>query len=191
MPRDRYQRRQEVAWETAARYHDQEPAARETAARPGRCSRRCQGSAHPLTAIRSRHIAARPIQVGGRDASTPSAASRPASTSAGSAGNWPGVWACRSTKSRRSENSAATICPTCTANAVLPTPGMPLIAWMATTRPAAAAVIAASLIRSSCSVRPVNEAASAGRVLTTRARGCSAGFTPYRPSRRPPKRRVS
>src|ERR1022692_827250 len=53
-----------------------------------------------------------------------------------------------------------TWCPTCTASVVLPTAGMPSIAWMAS-RPASADSPAAGAISVSCSGRPVNAAVSA------------------------------
>ena len=100
--------------------------------------------------------------------------SRLASASAGSTGWRPGVCACSGKKICPAGNRAASRCAACTANAVLPMPAIPPIAWMLTTPPVPAAASASSA--SSC-CRPVNEAMSRGSV-----RGAAA--TP-RPRARP------
>ena len=93
-------------------------------------------------------------------------ASKLASASSGSTGCWPGVCPCNGKKICPPGNRPASRCAACTANAVLPTPAIPPIAWMPTTPPAPAA---ASASRSSSCCRPVNEAMSRGSVRVAAA----------------------
>ena len=115
-----------------------------------------------FSASRSRHSAIRASRPAGIcPAGTPAVSSRLASASAGSTGCWPGVCPCSGRKICPPGNLSASRCAACTANAVLPTPAMPPIAWMPTTAPAPTA---ASTSSCSSRCRPVNEAMSRGSV---------------------------
>ena len=137
---------------------------------PGSSGRSCSllaassstsSSCRPAT--RSRHSPVRASRSAGTwPAGTPTVSSRPASASAGLTGSRPGVWPCNGRKICPPGNRPASACAACTANAVLPTPAIPPIAWMLTTPPAAAS--ASAICASSCR-RPVNEAMSRGSVL--------------------------
>ena len=90
--------------------------------------------------------------------------SRLASASAGSTGWRPGVCPCSGRKTCPPGNRPASWCAACTANAVLPIPAIPPIAWMLTIPPAPAAASDSSASAASSSRRPVNEAMSRGSV---------------------------
>ena len=125
-------------------------------------------------ASRSRHSPVRASRSAGIcPAGIPMVSSRLASASAGSTGCCPGVCPCKGTKICPPGNRPASRCAAWTANAVLPMPAIPPIAWMLTTPPAPAAASASSA--SSCR-RPVNEAMSRGSVR-------AAAATPLAPAR--------
>ena len=85
------------------------------------------------------------------------------SASAASTGRCPGVWPCNGKKNWPSGKPGASRCAACTANAVLPTPAMPPMAWMPTTPPSAAILASAPISCASSAWRPVNAAISRQR----------------------------
>jgi hypothetical protein len=131
-------------------------------------SSRISSSCRP--ASRSRHSAIRASSPGGTcPAGTPAVSSKLASASAGATGCWPGVCPCSGTKICPPGNRPASRCAACTANAVLPIPAIPPIAWIPTTPPSAAWSSIAPSSRVSSAPRPVKPATSRGSVRVAAA----------------------